>query len=92
MKGKDRARMKKEGQALDITLEVGKSGLSPTIVKELKRQLEKRPLVKAQIRKSAAAGESLDEMAQQLADEAGALLIETRGKTVIYARKHNVRA
>jgi RNA-binding protein YhbY len=86
MKGKDRAKLRKEGQSVPITLEIGKTGLGPTIVKELKKQLETRTLVKVQIRRSAAGSDDIDETAKRLADEAGAFLVEVRGKNAVYAR------
>lgn len=86
MKGKERARLKKEAQSLDVTLELGKGGLSATIVTELKRQLKATPLVKVQIRKSAAAEDSTKSVAEALAAESNATLVEVRGSTAVYAR------
>ncbi len=86
MKGKERARLKRQAQSLEVTLELGKGGLSPTIVAELKRQLKSNPLVKAQIRKSAAVEDSTKMVAEALAAEANATLVEVRGSTAVYAR------
>lgn len=86
MKGKDRAELRKQAQSLDVTLELGKGGLSPTIVTELKRQLKANPLVKVQIRKSAAVEDTTKSVAESLAAEANATLVEVRGSTAVYTR------
>ncbi len=86
MKGKDRARLKKEGQSLDVTLEVGKAGLTETVATELRNQLKKTPLVKVQVRKSASVEDDTRAIAESLAEQAGATLVEVRGKTAVYAK------
>lgn len=67
---------------LDVTLWVGKSGIDP-VVDELESQLEERRLVKVKFLRSARGGTTVEELADELAEAAGAELIETRGNTAV---------
>lgn len=75
-----------EAQSLDAQLQVGKAGLSEGFLDELEMTLNRDRLVKVRLLRSARAGEDREEMAQTLADEAGAYLVETRGNTVVLYR------
>lgn len=86
MNSKERARLRKEGQSVAVTLEVGKAGLSDTVAKELKKQLETHRLVKVMVRKSASYEEDVRSVAEALAERSGAALVEVRGKTAVYTR------
>lgn len=46
MKGAEKARLRGIGQRLDATLKVGKEGLTPSLLVELRRQLAANDLVK----------------------------------------------
>jgi RNA-binding protein len=82
MDSKTRAGLKGKAQAIEVTLRVGKAGLTETLVEELKLQLKDRKLVKVRILKGEAA-----EIAGKLAADAGAQLVEVRGKTAVFWRK-----
>ena len=68
---------------LDVTVWVGKAGIDP-VVDELSDQLDDREFVKVRFLRSARGGTSTDELAAELADEADAELVETRGNTGVY--------
>ena len=70
-------------QELDVSLWVGKGGLDP-VVDELRTQLESRDLVKAKFLRAARGGTSTEELAVDLAQQAEAEVVETRGNTAVY--------
>lgn len=72
-----------EAQTLDAKLQVGKSGLSEGFLSELEKTLRREGLVKVKLLRSARAGEDVEEMAEELSDETGSVLVETRGNTVV---------
>ncbi len=82
MESKMRAGLKGRAQAIEVTLRVGKAGLTETLVEELKLQLKDRKLVKVRILKGDVA-----EIAGKLAEDAGVQLVEVRGKTAVYWRR-----
>lgn len=84
---KRRAKLRSEAQKLDQTVKVGKSGVTPTIVDELKAQVERRGLVKVGLLKSATWEEGKGNIAEELAERTGADLVEVRGNTAVYARR-----
>jgi RNA-binding protein len=79
---KTRAGLKGRAQAIEVTLRVGKAGITETLVEELKLQLKERKLVKVRILKGDAC-----EIAGNLATDAGVQLVEVRGKTAVFWRK-----
>lgn len=68
---------------LDVTLWVGKHGLE-SVVDELTAQLEDHDMVKVKFLDAARGGESLEELAVELADRVDGELYETRGHTAVY--------
>lgn len=69
---------------LDVTIWVGKRGLDPA-AEELTAQLEHHDLVKAKFLRSSRGEESTEELAVELAELAGASIVETRGHTAVFA-------
>lgn len=70
-------------QSIDAQLQVGKAGISDGFVDELSATLKRDGLVKVRLLRSARAGTSTEETAEQLADRVDAALVETRGNTVV---------
>lgn len=64
----------------DVTVWVGKGGVD-AVVDELATQLDDHDLVKVRF---LAAGASIDDRADALADRVDATLVETRGHTAVY--------
>ncbi len=83
MEKKKTYRLRADAMSLSPTVQVGKKGITKTIVEELRGQLKKMRLVKVKFSKSAIRSERA-ELAQQLARSTDAELIETRGMTAVY--------
>lgn len=78
---KSKKELIKMGSEIDPTVHVGKEGLTEGIVLEVKAQIKRNKLVK--VRVLPAAGHDKDEVAEELAQRAGAKCVETRGFTVL---------
>ena len=71
--------LKKIGQTVEVTLQVGKAGVTDALVTELYTQLEDHHLVKVRMMKG-----EVREGAVELAKRTGAELVEVRGKTALF--------
>lgn len=78
-------RHRAEAQDIDVTVWVGKAGVS-AVVEELDGQLADRDLVKVKFLRSARGEKDTDELAEELAADVEATLVETRGNTAVYHR------
>jgi RNA-binding protein len=70
---------------LDATLRVGKNGIDP-VVDELGDQLGNAEFVKVKFLRASRGGTTTEELAEELADRAGADLVRTRGHTAVFER------
>ncbi|MFW6458903.1 MAG: YhbY family RNA-binding protein [Halodesulfurarchaeum sp.] len=77
--------LRSKAHDLDVTVWVGKAGVD-AVSGELTDQLENRELVKVKFLRSARGGTDTEQLADKLADLAGATLVETRGNTGVYRR------
>lgn len=75
--------LRKQAHDLDVTLRVGKHGVD-SVVNELENQLGNEELVKVKFLRAARGGTTTEELAEELAEAAGADLIETRGNTAVF--------
>jgi len=75
--------LRAKAQSIDVTVWVGKAGIE-SVVEELSDQLDDRELVKVKFLRSARGADSTDALAETLAEQADAELIETRGNTGVY--------
>lgn len=73
----------KKAHEADVTVWVGKAGVE-AVADELSDQLDDRDVVKVKFLRSARGDDGTDELADQLADIAGANVVETRGNTAVY--------
>ena len=73
---------------LEVTIRVGKSGLTESLISELDAQLKSRKLVKAKVNRSLS-NDSADRLQlwQMLADSTSSNLIITRGNIAVFHRK-----
>ena len=76
-------RLRKRAHGVDATLRVGKGGIE-SVVEELDSQLDDRELVKVKFLRAARGAGTTDELATDLAERAGAEVVETRGNTATY--------
>ena len=88
----DIAALKASGQSLDVAFQVGKSGITEGVVKELLNWLEREPLVKVRLLKGAREDGDTKTMAAELAQKAGVTLVEVRGHTALFYRPRRGRA
>lgn len=83
----DLAALRATGQSLDVAFQVGKSGITDGVVKELQAHLSREPLVKVRILKGAREeGDDTKALAQDLAARARVRLVEVRGHTALFHR------
>lgn len=69
---------------LETSLWVGKRGIQP-VVDELAEQLDHHGLVKVKFLRAARVSRTTEEIAIDLADRAGAEVVETRGHTAVFS-------
>ena len=84
MDAKEMRRLRKEAQALKVTLHVGKDGVTQEVAEELERQLKKHRLVKIRLQPSLEMDRS--EAGSELARVSSSTLVEVRGRTVVLSR------
>jgi RNA-binding protein len=83
----DEEEARKAAHELDATVRVGKGGVE-SVADELAGQLANDEPIKVKFLRSARGGRDTEteDVAEELADEAGAKLVETRGHTAVYIR------
>lgn len=82
----DIANLRASGQELTVSFQIGKSGLTEGVVKELQTHLAREPLVKVKLLKSAFGDTDKRALAEELAKQARVILVEIRGNTALYYR------
>jgi len=76
---KKMSELRGKAQSINVTLHVGKAGVTDALVSELYTQLKDHELVKVRLMKG-----EVREGAEELAEKTGADLVETRGKTAVF--------
>jgi Predicted RNA-binding protein containing KH domain, possibly ribosomal protein len=79
-------RLKAEANQLSPILNIGKNGVTETLIEELNKQIKANRLVKIRILKSAEEGKDLKAIAEEIATATKSTLIEVRGRTVVLYR------
>lgn len=82
----DLAALRATGQTITVAFQVGKSGLTEGVVKELQAHLSREPLVKVKILKGAREDADTRAVAEELAARARVTLVEVRGFTALFHR------
>jgi RNA-binding protein len=82
----DMAALRATGQTIDAAFQIGKSGVTDGVVKELQAHLSREPLVKVKLLKSALGEADIKAVAADLATRARVVLVETRGHTALFHR------
>lgn len=86
MRGKDRASLRAEAHHLDISVHIGQSGLTPTLLTSVDDVLRTRELIKAQVAKG---GElSAREAAETIAPQLKAEIVQVIGRTFTLYREN----
>lgn len=82
----DLAGLRATGQTIEVAFQVGKSGVTEGVVKELQAHLTREPLVKVKIQKAAFGEGDAKSVALDLATRARVTLVEVRGHTALFHR------
>ncbi len=68
----------------ETIVNVGKRGLTPQLIEEIKKRLKSRGRVKIRLNKNIIrAGADVDDVAQKLSKTTGAHIVDVRGHTII---------
>lgn len=73
--------------ALETTVKVGKTGITGSLIKEIKLQLNKRKLIKIKLTKGALEAKNKKELAKELAEKTNSELVKAVGFVVILKKK-----
>lgn len=79
-------KLRAEANQLSPILNIGKNGITDTLVEELNKQIKANRLVKVRVLKSAEEGKDLKAIADEIAAATRSTLIEVRGRTVVLYR------
>jgi RNA-binding protein len=79
-------RLKAEANQLSPILNIGKNGVTDTLIEELNKQIKANRLVKVRVLKSAEEGKDLKAIAEEIATATRSTLVEVRGRTVVLYR------
>ena len=77
--------LRERAHDVDVTVWIGKAGVE-AVTGELSDQLDDRELVKAKFLRAARGGTTTEELADDLAEQVGAEVVETRGHTAVFHR------
>ena len=80
-------KLKRDSAQLTPLLNIGKNGVSDSLIEELLRQIKRNKLVKVKILKSALEDMDRKAIAEELAKRTGSQLIEIRGSSAVLYRK-----
>jgi RNA-binding protein len=78
--------LKSEANQIDPILNIGKNGVTDTLIEELSKQIKANRLVKVRVLKSAEEEKDLKAIAEEIATATRSTLIEVRGRTVVLYR------
>ena len=83
----DRKELKVKGMSIKPTVQVGKSGLSDSIVREIDDQLEKREFIKIKMLQSMGPSKHWKDDVIKMVERLKAELVEIKGGTILLYRK-----
>ena len=70
------------------TIWIGKEGMTPKLLKEIEKQLEKKKMLKIKILKTALQNDKASNIAAIVAQQIKASLVEVRGHTFMLYKRH----
>ena len=79
--------LKIKGQGIEPTVRVGKHGITESIISEIRKQLAKRKIVKIKFLKNFIRTRNKKELASELADKTGAIVVYHTGFIIVLAKK-----
>lgn len=78
--------LKSDASKISPILNIGKNGVTETLVEELNKQIKANRLVKVKVLKSAEEEKDLKTIAAEIAEATRSTLIDVRGRTVVLYR------
>ncbi|MDK2824855.1 RNA-binding protein [Methanolobus vulcani] len=78
--------LKNEATKIKPIINIGKNGITDSVVEEIKKQVKANRLVKIKMLKTSAEGEDIKTSAEKLAEATKTTLIDVRGSTVVIYR------
>jgi len=85
MTGKERAELRKQANALQAIMQVGKENITPNLIEAVDAALRKRGLIKLSVLESSEL--NARGAAEQLADATGAQIIQCIGRKLVLYRE-----
>ena len=76
-----------EAKKLEPILRIGKNGLTQGVIEEIKRQLEKKKLIKIKFLKAVLEGKDKKEFAKEVADMVDAELVQRVGFVIVLKKR-----
>jgi RNA-binding protein len=80
----DIQKLKAQAAEIEITVWVGKNGITDSIIEELEDQLRSKRLVKVKILKNALGQTPRNGIVRELEEKSGATLVEIRGGVAVF--------
>lgn len=85
--------LKARSHHLEPVVWIGKSGLTNKVIEEIKKQLKKKRLIKVKMLKQSLEGKNKKELAQEIAQKTGSVVVHQVGfAAVLYREKNEEKA
>jgi RNA-binding protein len=78
--------LKAQANQISPILNIGKNGITDSLIEELNKQIKANRLVKVRVLKSAEEGKDIKTIANEIAEATKSTLIEVKGRTVVLYR------
>lgn len=85
MDNKEKKQLRAKAKALEPIVRIGKGGLTDSVTQEIKKQLQRKKLIKIKLLKTV---EDRKKLAKELADKTEAELIEVVGFVVVLYKRN----
>jgi RNA-binding protein len=82
--------LRSKARAMNPTMNIGKEGLTETVIEEIKKQLRQKKLIKIKMLQSLAQDKDKDAVAAELVEKTDAVLIDRIGFVIVLAIKSAV--
>ncbi len=78
--------LKAKAKAIEPIVRIGKSGLTESVINEIKKQLEQKKLIKIKMLKAFISGKDKKELAKEIAEKTNSMLVHNVGFIVVLAK------
>ncbi|HME87208.1 MAG TPA: YhbY family RNA-binding protein [Candidatus Nanoarchaeia archaeon] len=82
--------LRSKAKTMTATMNIGKEGLTETVIEEIKKQLRQKKLIKIKMMQSLAQDKNKDDVAAELVEKTDAVLIDRIGFVIVLAIKSAV--